>query len=113
MKAATAGHEGASRSLVAGAVMVRKGESGVALGIVVWFIAGMALLVSGIVSEARIDTRLAQLHYFKAQAAAAGDGAINLALAEQIGQKCRYPDDTGGVARQRQHGRSTGADSVV
>ena len=62
-------------------------QSGVALGIVVWFIAGMALLVSGIVSEARIDTRLAQLHYFKAQAAAAGDGAINLALAEQIGLK--------------------------
>lgn len=87
MRAATAGHEGASRSLPAGAVMVRKGESGVALGIVVWFIAGMALLVSGIVSEARIDTRLAQLHYFKAQAAAAGDGAINLALAEQIGLK--------------------------
>ena len=62
-------------------------QSGVALGIVVWFIAGMSLLVSGIVSEARIDTRLAQLHYFKAQAAAAGDGAINLALAEQIGLK--------------------------
>ena len=62
-------------------------QSGVALGIVVWFIAGMALLVSGIVSEARIDTRLAQLHYFKAQAAAAGDGAINLALAEQISLK--------------------------
>ncbi|MEK9543989.1 MAG: hypothetical protein VW016_10945, partial [Luminiphilus sp.] len=56
-----------------------------ALGIVVWFIAGMALLVSGIVSEARVDTRMAQLHYFRAQAAAAADGAINLALAEQEG----------------------------
>ena len=44
----------------------------VALGVVVWFIAGMALLVSGIIAEARIDTRMAQLHYFKAQAAAAG-----------------------------------------
>ena len=52
-------------------------QRGVALGIVVWFIAGMALLVSGIVSEARVDTRMAQLHYFRAQAAAAADGAIN------------------------------------
>jgi len=60
-------------------------QRGVALGIVVWFIAGMALLVSGIVSEARVDTRMAQLHYFRAQAAAAADGAINLALAEQEG----------------------------
>jgi hypothetical protein len=59
----------------------------VALGIVVWFIAGMALLVSGIIAEARIDVRMAQLHYFKAQAAAAGDGAINLALAEQDGRR--------------------------
>ena len=62
-------------------------QRGVALGIVVWFIAGMALLVSGIIAEARIDTRMAQLHYFKAQAAAAGDGAINLALAEQEGMR--------------------------
>ena len=62
-------------------------QQGVALGIVVWFIAGMALLVSGIVSEARIDTRMAQLHYFKAQAAAAGDGAIQLALADQEGRR--------------------------
>ena len=41
-------------------------QRGVALGIVVWFIAGMALLVSGIIAEARIDTRMAQIHYFRA-----------------------------------------------
>ena len=62
-------------------------QRGVALGVVVWFVAGMALLVSGIIAEARIDARMAQLHYFKAQAAAAGDGAINLALAEQDGRR--------------------------
>ena len=61
------------------------GNGGVALGVVVWFIAGMALMVSGIVSEAKVDTRMAQLHYFRAKAAAAADGAINLALAEQEG----------------------------
>ena len=60
-------------------------QQGIALGVVVWFIAGMALIVSGIVSEAKVDTRMAQLHYFRAQAAAAGDGAISLALAEQQG----------------------------
>lgn len=60
-------------------------EQGVALGVVVWFIAGMALVVSGIVSEARVDAQMAQLHYFRAQVAAAGDGAIHLALAEQRG----------------------------
>ncbi len=64
-----------------------KRQRGVALGIVVWFIAGMTLLVSGIIADARIDTRMAQLHYFRAQAAAAGDGAINLALAEQEGMR--------------------------
>ena len=62
-------------------------QKGVALGIVVWFIAGMALLVAGIVAEARIDTRLAQVHYSKARVAALGDGAIHLALAQQHGRK--------------------------
>lgn len=66
---------------------MRRGQAGVALAIVVWFIAGMSLLVAGIVAEARMDTRMAQLHYFRAQAAAAGDGAINLVLAEQIGAR--------------------------
>ena len=65
----------------------RFNQQGVALALVIWFVAGMALLVSGIVAEARIDTRMAQLHYFRAQAAAAGDGAINLALAAQYSRK--------------------------
>ena len=64
-----------------------RSQGGVALALVVWFIAGMALLVSGIVADARIDTRMAQLHYFRAQVAAAGDGAINLALADQFGRE--------------------------
>ena len=37
-------------------------QGGVALAIVVWFIAGMSLLVAGIVADARVDTRMAQLH---------------------------------------------------
>jgi general secretion pathway protein K len=60
----------------------RLSQSGVALAIVVWFIAGMSLLVAGIVSLARVDTQMAQLHVARAKVSAAGDGAISLAMAE-------------------------------
>jgi general secretion pathway protein K len=77
---------------MASAVIVRKGivrhtvtgrgERGVALVIVVWFLAAMTLLVSGIVFQAKVDTRLAQMHLARAKAVAAGDGAINLFLGD-------------------------------
>jgi len=57
-------------------------QRGVALAIVVWFIAGMSVLVAGTVLHARVDTKMAQLHVAKAKAVAAGDGAIQLMLAE-------------------------------
>jgi general secretion pathway protein K len=57
-------------------------QRGVALAIVVWFLAAMSLLVSGIVFQAKVDTRMAQLHIARAKAIAAGDGAIQLFLAE-------------------------------
>ncbi|WP_415355810.1 helix-hairpin-helix domain-containing protein [Halioglobus sp. Uisw_031] len=60
------------------------GQKGVALAIVVWFIAGMSLLVAGIVSHARVDTQMAQLHVARAKAVAAADGAIQLMLAERL-----------------------------
>lgn len=53
-----------------------------ALAIVVWFIAGMSLLVAGIVAQARVDTRLAQVHADRARLVAAGDGAIRLFIAD-------------------------------
>ena len=59
-------------------------QQGVALAIVVWFIAGMSLLVAGIVSHARVDTRMAQLHMARAKVVAAGDGAIRLMLADRL-----------------------------
>ena len=61
---------------------LRRRQEGVALAIVVWFLAAMSLLVSGIVFQARVDTRLAQLHAASAKAMSAGDGAIQLTLAE-------------------------------
>ena len=59
-------------------------QRGVALAILLWFIAAMTLLVSGIVLQARTDIRLAQLHTEEARAESAGDGAIQLALAELL-----------------------------
>lgn len=60
---------------------MHRSQRGVALAIVVWFVAAMSLLVSGIVFQAKVDTRMAQLHASKAKAVAAGDGAIALMLA--------------------------------
>jgi type II secretory pathway component PulK len=57
-------------------------QQGVALAIVVWFIAGMSLLVAGIVAQARVDTHMAQIHVARAKAAAAGDGAIQLMMVD-------------------------------
>jgi hypothetical protein len=57
-------------------------QGGVALAIVVWFIAGMSLLVAGIVAQARVDTHMAQLHVARAKAVAAGDGAIQLMMVD-------------------------------
>jgi len=69
--------------------LIRCRQRGVALAIVVWFIAGMSLLVAGIVSHARVDTQMAQLHVARAKAAAAGDGAIQLMLADLATGKLR------------------------
>jgi hypothetical protein len=56
-------------------------QTGIALAIVVWFLAAMSLLVAGIVFQARVDTQMAQLHVAKAKATATGDGAIQLMVA--------------------------------
>lgn len=63
---------------------LRQPQKGVALAIVVWFIAGMSLLVAGIVSNASVDTRMTQLHVARAKVSAAGDGAVHLLLAELV-----------------------------
>ncbi|MEE4110032.1 MAG: hypothetical protein V2I24_11820 [Halieaceae bacterium] len=75
-----------------------------ALAIVMWFVAGMSLLVAGIVLSARTDVRLAQVHYARAQVAAAGDGAINLFLADLLDARSRggrEPGGRGGISQRR------------
>lgn len=74
-------------------------QRGVALAIVVWFIAAMGLLVAGMVYQAKLGTRAAQMHLAQAKVAAAGDGAIQLGLANLVspevagnGQRFRLGD---------------------
>ncbi|MFV0478777.1 MAG: hypothetical protein ACK5ME_13220 [Parahaliea sp.] len=55
-------------------------QRGVALAVVMWFLAAMSLLVAGIVAHSRVDTQLAQIHVARAKVAAAGDGAIQLMM---------------------------------
>jgi general secretion pathway protein K len=73
-----------------GAVCDRQGtavparQCGVALAVVVWFLAAMSVLVAGIVYQARMDTRLTRLQVSQARALALADGAIQLALADMM-----------------------------
>ena len=71
-----------SRSLARSGARCGNRQAGVALAIVVWFIAGMSLLVAGIVAQARQDTHMAQVHVARAKAVAAGDGAIQLMMVD-------------------------------
>lgn len=59
-------------------------QGGVALAILVWFLAAMSLMVAGIVTLSSVDIKLAQLHIARARAEAAADGAIQLALAQMM-----------------------------
>ncbi|MDG2047004.1 MAG: hypothetical protein P8J79_07285 [Halioglobus sp.] len=61
-----------------------KSEAGVALAILMWFLAAMSLLVGSIVMQARMDAKLSGLHLAAARVEAAGDGAIQLALTDLL-----------------------------
>lgn len=67
-------------------------QRGVALALLLWFIAALALLVSGIMYQVKTDLRLSQWTVKSAQAQALADGASNLALYQplQVGQLSRY-----------------------
>ncbi len=65
-------------------MMDARKEAGVALAILLWFIAAMSLLVGTIMYQARIDIKLSQLRIQQAQAEALGDGAAQLALVQRL-----------------------------
>lgn len=58
----------------------RQFQSGVALAMLMWFVAALSLLVAALVAQSRLDVRLTQLHRDQAIAAASGDGAVQLAM---------------------------------
>ena len=91
----------------------RTRQRGVALALVVWFLAAMSLLVAGIVSQARVDTRLAQVHLGGARAVAAGDGAINLFLAQATARGRDSTADRGPPVGEYQLGGQTVSVSMV
>lgn len=55
-------------------------QRGIALAMLLWFLAALSLIAGGIVLQARVDIKLTQLHASRARAEAVGDGAIQLAL---------------------------------
>ena len=59
---------------------------GIALPLVLWFVSAMSLLVAGIVSQAKIDLKLAQVHAAQSIATATGDGATLLFLADLMNE---------------------------
>jgi len=73
----------------------RTRQGGIALAIVVWFIAGMSILVAGIVAQASVDIRMAQVHVARAKVAAAGDGAITLMMAARQDTQRESPLENG------------------
>jgi general secretion pathway protein K len=82
-------------------VAARRTQRGVALAIVLWFVAGMSMLVAGIVMNARTDARLATVHLARAQVSAAGDGAINLLLADIVDGRLAASADRGALPQGR------------
>lgn len=59
-------------------------QQGIALVMVMWFVAAMALLVGGIMASGKIDRQGTDAGVFSAKAIALGDGAIRVALTEYL-----------------------------
>lgn len=58
-------------------------NTGIALVAVLWIVSALSILAAGIAYASRIETRQTQFLRDRAVAAALGDGAINLAIAER------------------------------
>ncbi|WP_418647481.1 general secretion pathway protein GspK [Thauera butanivorans] len=71
-------------------------QRGLALVAVLWMVAALTLLVASLLTMSRATTRSAQNHAALVQATAAGDAAIQLALAESR----HLPDNLGGSSGQ-------------
>ena len=76
-------------------------QRGVALAMLLWMLAALTLLVSGVVFQSRTDVQLTRLHLDQARAQAAAQGAAHLLLAEQMQVAVSGEPVNGGIfARQ-------------
>jgi|GEM_PF-6488003 len=64
--------------------MINQRQKGVALAVLLWFVAAMTILVAGLTVLAKTDTRYARFYNANAVAESLGDGAIRLLLAQQV-----------------------------
>ncbi len=64
--------------------VVKSAQVGVALAMLLWFLAALSILVAGIVSTSRTDVRMVQLQLSKAKARAVGDGVTLLAMKDLL-----------------------------
>lgn len=86
-------------------------QRGLALALLVWMIAALALMAAGILAIARTDMQLAQMQSRDLQAAALGDGAVRLFLRDRLDMQ-RYGEFIPGVRVTRRY-QLAGRDVVV
>ena len=76
-------------------------QRGVALAMLLWMLAALTLLVSGVVFQSRTDVQLTRLHLDQARAQAAAQGAAHMLLAEyQLGAASGEAASSGIFARR-------------
>lgn len=76
-------------------------QRGVALAMLLWMLAALTLLVSGVVVQSRTDVQLTRLHLDQARAQAAAQGAAHLLLTEMMAMTGNEESSEGGIfARQ-------------
>lgn len=71
------------------------GQRGMALAILLWFIAALSILVSGLVVEAKVQSRTAKVQMSMAKMAAVGDGAALLYIESKAAQSASVQDEEG------------------
>ena len=60
-------------------------QRGVALAMLLWMLAALTLLVSGVVFQSRTDVQLTRLHLDQARAQAAAQGGVGGCIVAQVG----------------------------
>lgn len=70
-----------------------RAQRGMALAILLWFIAALTILVSGVVVVAKVESRTAKAQMAMAKVAAAGDGAVLLYMETRAVRQASIEDE--------------------